>query len=198
MAEDELVALYAALREEIDRLAGAKEYDDGSGEYPDPETLNPIDRRLLVRSVYSFVEAVAYRVKQDAAHHASSELNAAERALCAEQSYDLNSKGQPETKKAKLRTLSNLRFAFDVAARAYGAPFVLDVSGHGWLALEQGLAVRDRLMHPKVVADLNVTDLEIRTAMKAFHWIHRQLLDLLKSQNAALEDQVTQLRGRRA
>lgn len=195
MAHDELVAIYSILRDEIDRLAEAKEYPDGSGEYPDPVTLNPVARRLLVRSVYSFVEAMAYRLKQDAVESAPpGALSPAEHALCVEQSYDLGANGQPETRRAKLRTLSNLRFAFDVAARAYGSSFALDVSGAEWQALQQGLAVRDRLMHPKLAADLTVTDAEIRTSMKGFHWIHKRVLALIESQVSALTSRAEQLR----
>jgi hypothetical protein len=196
VAHDELVATYALLREEIDQLAEAAEHSDGTGEYPDPATLNPITRRLLMRSVYAFVEAMAYRIKQDAVESASSgTLTAADHAICVEQTYELASNGQVETRRAKLRTLNNLRFAFDVGARAYGSSFILNVTGVEWQALQRGLTVRDRLMHPKSAADLAVTDEEIRTTMKGFHWIHKQVLGLITSQTAALEAQVTRLRA---
>ena len=65
---------------------------------------------------------MAYRLKQDALEAAEpGTLSPADQALCAEQTYELSPNGQPEVRRARLRTLSNLRFAFDVAARAHGA-----------------------------------------------------------------------------
>jgi len=56
---------------------------------------------------------------------------------------------------------------------------MLDASGPEWQALQQGLGVRDRLMHPKLAGDLTVSDNEIRTTMQGFQWINVQLLALL-------------------
>ena len=118
------------------------------------------------------------------------------RTLCAEESYELSQNGEIELRPARLRFLPNLRFAFRVAAKAMEVDFSLDVSGSGWDAVRDGVRVRDRLMHPKRVDDLMVTDDEIRMCLWAFIWIQSEIIRWLLRLNPKLRVVAEQLIAR--
>jgi len=170
-----LEELFYELSAEVDLVAKALPDESGIGKrYADPSSLSAVERRLLIRSVFSFIEAIIYRVKIGALLWDTGNLSPGEIALVKEEDYELEESGAVKTRRARLRLFSNFRFAFAVAAKAAGVDFHLDVGGDGWRALREALPVRDRLMHPKRVADLAVTDQEVRNAMIAFDWVLRQ------------------------
>lgn len=141
----------------------------------DPAGLSQVERRLLIRSVFSFIEAVVFRIKTGALDWDTNLLSPSEIALAKEEDYELDDSGAVIIRKARLRFFANFRFAFAVAAKAAQADYQLNVGGDGWQALRNALPVRDRLMHPKRAADLAVTDSEVRNAMTAFHWVAEQM-----------------------
>jgi hypothetical protein len=173
----EIRELLSELSAEVDLLAKPSLGESGTHKmYPDPAQLSPVERRLLVKSVFSFIEAVVFKVKMVAlmAEKADS-LSAGEVALAKEEDYELDDSGTVKTRPARLRFRSNFRFAFALAAKACEIDWQLDVAGTGWQALGDALPVRDRLMHPKKTADLVVTDNEVRNSMKAYEWVFDQL-----------------------
>lgn len=99
--------------------------------------------------------------------------------LALEETYELSDKGDVEPRPAKLRTLSNIQFAFRLLAKAKSADFALNVSQNEWELLRRSLKIRDRLMHPKALRDLNISDVEIRDVLRAFTWFEGQYRVLL-------------------
>lgn len=187
-ADEELNDLYQQLRDELNRLARHSSDEDDPLRPARLDRLDQVDRRLIIRSAFATIDALAYRLKQVAFHSAGvSKLTAAERTLCAEESYELTSNGEAEIRTARLRFLPNLRFAFRIVAKAEGVDFSLDVSGAGWQSVQKGVQVRDRLTHPKSVADLMVTDDEARVAIAAFLWVEEQVRDWLSASVRALQ-----------
>jgi len=146
--------------------------------YPDVAQLSPVERRLLVKSVFSFIEAVTFMVKTLAllADEEAPRLSPGEVALAREEAYELRESGSVRVRPARLRSKDNLRLAFKLIAKANELDYDLDVSGTAWQALQRALHVRDRLTHPKRMADLDVTEDEARAAIEAFEWVDRQLL----------------------
>jgi hypothetical protein len=195
-ALDEFAALLAAMTDEVAVLTrGAKASSEDTA-LPDPSQLSPLDRRLLVRSIFAFCEAVAYRLKQLAlVSPAAYKLTPAERALAAEEQYELDSSGESRARPAKLRFLSNLRFALRLLPKIEGAGFTPDVSGRGWQPLQRTVAVRDRLAHPKVSADLQVTDDEARDALTGYAWLYQEIVLLLISVVRAVRAETSRLRA---
>jgi hypothetical protein len=167
-----LEKLYTELQAEIDFFVAK---DKGC---IDPIALSSVERRLFVRSVFSFIEAAVFRIKTGALFWDTSKLLPYEIALINEEDYELDDRGRIKTRRAHLRFSGNFRFAFAVAAKAAGVTCQLEVGGDGWRALRDSVKVRDRLMHPKRSADLAVTDAEARNAMEAFRWVMDQMSHL--------------------
>lgn len=168
--------LFDELTAEMDLLAKVLPSEGGAyREYPDPAKLKQVERRLLVRSAFAFIEAVVFNVKSlGLVLGKNNKLSPGEIALAKEEDYELDDLGNVKIRPARLRFMSNLRFAFALAAKAAGINYQLDVGGAGWQALREALPVRDRLMHPKKAADIIVTDKEVRDALDAFKWVVKQ------------------------
>jgi len=90
--------------------------------------------------------------------------------LLLEETYELQDKGTVQVRSAKLRTLPNIRFAFEALSRALGCGFTLDTSSVGWQATPRALQVRHNLMHPKSSLSLTVSDEEMDTVYQVGEW----------------------------
>lgn len=125
--------LYVELRRDLDRLLGARDIpDDEPVQLPHPRTLSQFERRQAIRALAAFIEAVSYSMKRMALSSSGrAELTPGELAFLREEDYDLSDQGVVTTRAANIRTLSNLRFSFDVLAKAENADFKLDAGSQG-------------------------------------------------------------------
>lgn len=180
---DEFFDLLGALSKEVETVAHAHPgKENGSAHFPEPSTLAPLDRRSTVRSVFAFIEAMTYRLKRLALILPGAKaMTVAERAISEEEDYSLGSDGQARARPAKLQLISNLRFSFAIFSRIQAATFTPDYSGRGWQALQRALLVRDRITHPKKVVDLEIADNEVKDAIEAYLWMHKQVTLLIAS-----------------
>src|SRR5713226_6942733 len=133
-ATREVKLMHTELWEEVAALAKGEPRDPTkSTRFPDPVELSQMERRLLTKSVFCYVEAMCFGLKQWALSLWRADgLTNAERTLAAEESYELADNGKPIVRTAKLRFLANIRFAFYITAHASNASFALDASGQGW------------------------------------------------------------------
>lgn len=149
-------------------------------------------RRTYIRTAFSYIEGNIFRMKQSALavgkilKHNNLFSNA-EVSILEERCYELDDKGKAIDIKAKLQLVKNLRFAFVAFAKATSAAFELPVNSAGWEAFKKTIKVRDRLMHPKQIADLSITDEELRTAKLAFDWFMENEHELEKLSVRTLE-----------
>ncbi len=191
--EDEisLAKIARELRSEFCWLANIG--DDGT--IPDPTAVEQRAKRNLVRSVFSFVEAISFAMKANGLKRIEEwgiEWDDAEKLLAQEMVADLTDAGQTVRRKAKLRSMSNVRFAFRFLSEVYGAGFVLNVGSNGWDCLQRANKVRDRLTHPKRLSDLQVSSEEYSDSLRAFIWFERQTILLMEARSRALEEMLRQ------
>jgi hypothetical protein len=130
---------------------------------------NPTDRRALVRSVFAFVESMLFALKQEALKQ-SAIFSSAELALLREECYDLGDDGEARIRPTRLTLKGNLKFTFSSFAKAWRTINRLNLGGAGWQDFGSAMRIRHRLMHPKCIADLHVSDEEIRAVNHAFVW----------------------------
>jgi hypothetical protein len=129
-------------------------------------------RRAYVRSVFAFIEGILYRMKRTAAHLGwpLGKLTIAEMITIDETAFDINNKGEVEAKPVFIRFLNNVKFSFRIYSKSVDSTFKLSLGGNGWQKLQEAVKVRDRLMHPKLTTDLDVTDAEVEATKMAFDW----------------------------
>jgi hypothetical protein len=78
-----------------------------------------------------------------------------------------NDKGEVIERSPKLRLANNIRFAFRLLEKSSGQPSKFDPSLEWWSCLQETVRVRDRLTHPRMPEDLDVSGNDIIKALKA-------------------------------
>ena len=104
----------------------------------------------------------------------------AELFVLLDKSHTVDDMGKIQTKDAFTPLERAIKLAFDVTARQFQVDYQPDYGNSGWNALKLGVKVRNRLVHPKSVADLEVTDEEISIVTEANSWFILSTLELTK------------------
>jgi hypothetical protein len=124
-------------------------------------------------------------------------LEVGEVVLLQEKAYRINDKGRVKESVQFIRFEQNVRFVFSTCAKVYGLHFNLDKQGAEWKALLAGVEVRNRLAHPKTIAHMNVSKLEIDLVRGAGSWFMSQSMALLM-EVLHKEEQIAERRDRLA
>lgn len=141
-------------------------------------------RRISIRTFFSIIEAMCYRLKVSALSRAEIKgmrLKKQEIAIINEESFFLDEKGVPRIKKIYPKVTSNLRFAFKIFARVFVAEFKLDLGGDEWEEFQKAVDIRNRVTHPKNPSDMNVTKTDFKKVIRAFDWFVANIQKLFKA-----------------
>ncbi len=139
-------------------------------------------RRQYVRAVFAYIEGLVFQLKQVVlARHETGmcTLTPIEAALLREESYQVDDDGTPSVRTAYIQLPRNLRFVFSVFAKAHDHVFSLAVDSGGWRAFREAAEIRNRLMHPKSVRDIEVSTDECAQAKVALDWFTAQFSRLV-------------------
>ena len=135
--------------------------------------------RHLIRAVIAYIEAVTFSVKVYSIQKCMDsgiEVSDHERYLTVEVAGQLNEKGEIFERPAKIRLAQNVRFAFRLLEKANGQPTKFDPSEKWWSCFKETIRVRDRLTHPRMPADIDVSGAEIISAIEAKNGFSRILI----------------------
>lgn len=152
-----------------------------SAQHFQQELENQFWRRTLCRNTFAAIEGIMFRMKQLAlkAHVVHSvQLTLGEKALLREETYYIQKNGKVRSTPNHPSLTYNVRFAFRVLAKATNCSFSLDVAGQGWEHFVTAYKVRNRLTHPKLADDLEVSNTEMSSLMAASSWFFSQLNEL--------------------
>jgi hypothetical protein len=142
----------------------------------------PFWRRTLVRSLFACMEGITHCMKSVAIELAevnAVEVTRAEYALLREEAYNLTDKGDAMTSKCKVKTVDNLVFSLRTTARAGKSSYAVDKTSENWCCLKEALRIRDRITHPKVSGDLEISDFELRAIQKTIKWYFESVYDVI-------------------
>jgi hypothetical protein len=126
--------------------------------------------RQFLRALFAYIEGVMFSVKCTAAAKCMKngiEISPQERYLVVEVDYDLNDDGVVVERPAKIKLTRNLRFAFELTERANQIPRQFAPGLEWWFCLRESIKVRDRLTHPRMPSDLDISPDELIKAIKA-------------------------------
>jgi hypothetical protein len=126
--------------------------------------------RQLIRAVFAFLEAVTFSAKASCAGicmNRGIEISPEERYFATDTEYDLNDKGEVVETVAKIPLARNIRFAINMKRRAYRESEPFDASVEWWSSLKTAIRIRDRLTHPKMPGDLDISGEDIVTVLRA-------------------------------
>jgi hypothetical protein len=136
--------------------------------------------RQLIRAIFAFIEAVTFSVKVQSAWRCMEEeipIQDAERFFATDIEFTVNDKGEVAERQAHIRLVDNIRFAFRLHEKSLKLPATFSPStAKWWPNLKTAIKVRDRLTHPKMPQDIDVSGDEILAALQAYHGFSAQLL----------------------
>ncbi len=111
-----------------------------------------------------------------------AELSDGEISILHEKAYDLDDKGNLQTKPLHLPTTKSFTFSSKLFAKVFCCSKQIDFSKEGWVCVKEVFKVRDRLMHPKFARGVEVEDNEIMRLGLAEEWFKSETRVLFESQ----------------
>lgn len=157
-------------------------------------------RRSFIRSFFAYVEGLTHVVKQYAMREAKrhpGDFTIAELAMLQEENYSLNNKGAVSTQRKFLPTGENFLFAMNThLKRISGVELGIDLGGVEWQSFLKALQVRHRIVHPKSVSELTISDSEKEAIMKVSLWFNRTVIDRLLEAAESLQKTRDSLQNR--
>jgi hypothetical protein len=151
--------------------------------------------RIIARATFSYIEGVVFCMKQQAYKYYQAfgkdgvrpvNLTEAELSFMLEEDYELNDKAEVITQRAKVPLVKSIRLAFRVLARVCFVNYELNVSDHRWNSFKSAIKIRDRLMHPKSLADLTITGEEGELIIDTITWFRENISNLFVMANRGL------------
>ena len=147
----------------MNRIAADLSQSDENGKYVYDET----NARDLVRTLFAYLEGTSFIVRTRSALILLEEgkFNDYERAIFVEQTIALRD-GEVVLTPARISFQENMKYTFKLADRAHKkATPTLDISKKWWFDFKRMVGVRDRLTHPKLPEDLDVSLQEVELAI---------------------------------
>lgn len=135
--------------------------------------------RDLYRALFAYLEGTSFSVRMWSAKILLDEgtMDGFERSVVSEQATSLRD-GEVVLTPMKISLQENIQFTFKLADRAHKRPTqTLDTSKVWWSDFKRAVKVRDRLMHPKLPNDLDISGDEVVLAIR----VHHGFVDLLES-----------------
>lgn len=126
--------------------------------------------RQLIRAAFAYIEAVTFSLKVHSAGQCLErgfDISPEERYFATDVEFELNEKGEVVERPAKISLARNVRFAFMLKERVWVVPKKFDPSVEWWSCFKKAIRIRDRLTHPKLPGDLDVSPDELLTVIKA-------------------------------
>lgn len=139
--------------------------------YPDPSYLAPGARRSLVRAVFAFIEGCMYFQRQMLLRSWGERLSEVNRMALSELQIEVTGQGEVQARVMRTGALNLIRLTVRSFEGAVPGRLGIRCEGAGFEALARSVKVRDRLMHPKGIASLAVSDVEINDVVNAFLWV---------------------------
>jgi hypothetical protein len=145
-------------------------------------------RRELIRTVFAAIEGLHWQLKQDVLRHASSvtKLSAHEYAALQEEAYSVDANGSVRSQPRLLPLPTAIRLVTAMVQR-YRPGYAVDFQHLGWSNLRASVETRNRLVHPKSLEELSVSDHELDQALSAFRWLLALVIEVLRETHENLK-----------
>lgn len=88
--------------------------------------------------------------------------------------FHVDDRGRWKLKEGWLTTATNVRFTFRVIADIYGLPEIT-FDGDGWRAFKDSICIRNRVTHPKVLEEFDISEKEVEDLNAALNWFNERI-----------------------
>lgn len=175
----ELLNVHAELVQDAKYISDKIILDDKSNstDFSFLYNLEDFERRSLVRAIFACIEGSSFYLRKHIAMHNDQLLTPEVLLALREKQIDISNAGCVATKNIKANSLYLLRLTVDTFNKLYlpipeYALIPIRCEGHDFEGLIPSAKVRDRVMHPKKIEDLKISDKEMLSLILAFRWFH--------------------------
>ena len=132
----------------------------------------PSNRRQVIRCAFAGIEGTFWLMNLAVLKSLDrfKILSNSERAIFEQKSYAVSDKGVVQERQNFIPLRTGIRF-IGKQLKKIDTDFEIDFTSEGWQNLDRLKAVRDRLVHPKKVDDLNVDLDDVEAAPVAYWWM---------------------------
>ncbi len=155
------------------------------------ERQTAFSRRAYIRSAFSFMDGITHMMKDAAVLFDNLNnprvLMPEEVVLLKDEDAYVKDDGTIGIRSAKIGRKTDFRFAVRCYVKVFGFSFDLDVNTIGWQSFVKAVKIRDKIVHPKSVKDLQPSDDDMVLVVDAMNYFMDQtkpLLQLSKRQHA--------------
>jgi hypothetical protein len=142
------------------------------------------NRRLFIKTAFSFIEGLAFILKQEVliveANKKNTSLTPEELLLLKDKVPSLGNNGLASESERFAKTVPNVLFAFKIYAKTSQIADPVDSKPSEWKPLKKLVHVRNRITHPKSLSEMTISDNEFMEAYICFLWLRHCYLDLLE------------------
>jgi hypothetical protein len=138
-------------------------------------------RRAYTRSLFSMIETLIYRLKEDIYNLLESEgsdISSEIEGKLKGQIIKRNKQGQIKIRRCYQSLLNSIEYAYSHYAYMHYIDYKIDKNSPGWQWFLKSLKIRNRITHPKETADLEINNDELIIIQSAGKWFLETLNDL--------------------
>lgn len=137
------------------------------------------NRRELIRTTFSAIEGLIWNLKQTIVTSKSTlhKMTIHEQAALLEESYILDERGRVRVQPRFLPLAASLRLIVGIVKR-YRPAYELDLTHIGWQKLLKAIDARNRIVHPKRLEDLTVSDEDVADCIAGFSWFLAYVIEI--------------------
>ena len=148
-------------------------------------------RRDLMRVGFAALEGVAWIYRECVVEWAGllDQLSPAEAGALAEVVYNVSEHGQISDQRRYLSLVPMIRLTARIAKRL-DPSIELDFSSVHWAQLRRAITTRNRVTHPKCLADMVIAAAEAEECIAGFFWFLEQTARTMEASNTALRDYI--------
>lgn len=133
----------------------------------------PRDRRSAVRAVFAFIDGCHEFVRgyvRDQARLFAHAYSVADLAVLSEESPYVDERGNVKVRPLRVPLVTSIRALVKLLEKNNDASHTVDLAHPGFAALSRALQIRNRIVHPKSIEDMELTDEEMQDVKDAFVW----------------------------
>lgn len=154
----------------------------------DPSKESQFFRRIVIRNIFGYIEAIIEVVKFEVKKAISfneftTTLSNGQKKIL----YEQRIKEDGTVESITIPVEENLRETFKIAKKVWNIEgIVLDCSSKNYQYFLKTKRVRNKLTHPKIFYDIEITDDDVIIAAKTFEWVRAGTETLFKEHVANL------------
>lgn len=183
--------IYFELRADVDLILEPEAESSGRYYiYKNPSLLSQGCRRHAIRAIFSFIEAMNFKLRQSLVLDHGSLLNDIQRLLLSDLQVEVNYQGTAKTKPLKASLIPLLKLTSNIYKNILRDLVSISTEDNGFKSIEKSVSVRDRLMHPKNINSIIISDEEIINAVSGFAWMNNATEKILSAKVELLKIEV--------